>query len=314
MSPIERISKLSVLALFTCAFVSPLLPQLRAERSCPGNVPSVPLRLVERTQIVVSVEIDHRGPYDFLVDTGAQITVLDTKLAQELNVVLEGTSGVVGVGSRAIASWARLATLEAGSHSVADAAVLVESLSHLGALDRHIRGILGGNFLSHFDLLIDYDRSLLCLDSTGAMGQALQGRRTDFVAIPHALDETVLSTPPVIRATIGGRNRRELLLLLDSGTNGPLLYSAESSHTHGVAMNVAALARGIDGVERGFAMLPANGLTIEGDREREISFISPMAQAGDVPKVAFDGLLPTSLFKRIYISYSGHYAMIDPHG
>lgn len=306
------ISKLSALAFLSCAFVSPLLPNLFAERHCAGNVPSVPLRFVERTQIVVSVEINHQGRYDFLLDTGAQVTMLDTNLASELHLDMEGTTGVVGVGSRAAASWSRLATLEVGSHSVSDTVVLVQNLSHLTALDRHIRGILGGNFLSHFDLLIDYDRVLFCLDSTGAMAQAIKGTRTAFVAIPHAREEAVLSTPPVIRASIAGRNRHELLLLLDSGTNAPLLYNTESSRTRGGAINVAAVARGIDGAEHGFSMLPASDLAIEGNRMREVSFIAPTTTAADVPQVAFDGLLPTCLFKSIFISYAERYAVIDP--
>lgn len=305
--------RIFLLALLSCAFVSTLAPHLMAERRCPGNVPSVPLRLVESTQIVVSVEINNQGPYDMLLDTGAQITVLDTRLAEEMHLSLEGTTGVVGVGSRAAASWSRVASLEVGNRSTSDAAVLIQNLSHLSALDRHLRGILGGNFLSHFDLLIDYDRMLLCLDSTGAMGEALSGVHTPFIAIPHAREEAVLSTPPVIRASVTGRSPHDLLLLLDSGTNEPLLYNTKVSQAGDSAANIAALGRGIDGAERGFAMLPTNDLKIEGNRSREISFIAPRAVAADVPQVAFDGLLPTSLFKRIYLSYSRRFAMIDPH-
>ena len=48
-----------------------LVPALSAETHCPGNVASVPLRLVNRYQIVLPVFINHSGPYDFLLDTGA---------------------------------------------------------------------------------------------------------------------------------------------------------------------------------------------------------------------------------------------------
>ena len=50
---------------------------LHAEPHCPGNVTSVPLRLVQRSQIVVPVMINRSGPYDFMVDTGAQVTTVD---------------------------------------------------------------------------------------------------------------------------------------------------------------------------------------------------------------------------------------------
>ncbi len=44
----------------------------------------------------------------------------------------------------------------------------------------------------------------------------------------------------------------------------------------------------------------------------QISFVTPVATGKDVPKVEVDGLLPTILFERIFISYADHYAVLDP--
>lgn len=44
-------------------------PASYAESHCPGNVTSLRLRLVQRSQIIVPVKINHTGPYDFLVDS-----------------------------------------------------------------------------------------------------------------------------------------------------------------------------------------------------------------------------------------------------
>ena len=54
---------------------------LTAETNCPGNAASVPLRIVNRHQMIVSVSINHAGPYNFLLDTGTQMTMLDPALA-----------------------------------------------------------------------------------------------------------------------------------------------------------------------------------------------------------------------------------------
>jgi hypothetical protein len=32
----------------------------------------------------------------------------------------------------------------------------------------------------------------------------------------------------------------------------------------------------------------------------------------DVPKVDFDGLLPTVLFQRVFISHADHYVVLEP--
>jgi hypothetical protein len=90
------------------ASLATLLPMLQAEPHCPGNVASLRLRLVQRSQIIVQVKINRSGPYDFLVDTGAQITTIYPLLASELHLKIQGTTGVVGVGFRARTSFANV--------------------------------------------------------------------------------------------------------------------------------------------------------------------------------------------------------------
>jgi hypothetical protein len=44
----------------------------------------------------------------------------------------------------------------------------------------------------------------------------------------------------------------------------------------------------------------------------QISFVTPIVTGKDVPKLEVDGLLPTILFQRVYISYADRYAVLDP--
>ena len=63
-----------------------IVPALRAEPHCPGNVASVPLHLTNRHHMIVAVSVNHSGPYNFLLDTGTQITMVDPSLAAELHL------------------------------------------------------------------------------------------------------------------------------------------------------------------------------------------------------------------------------------
>src|ERR1700728_226185 len=81
------------------------LPALVAETHCPGNVASVPLRFVDRHRIVLAVSINHTGPYDFLLDSGAQITMIDPSLAAALRLDTHGMAVVAGVGSGQSAAY-----------------------------------------------------------------------------------------------------------------------------------------------------------------------------------------------------------------
>src|SRR5260370_25888498 len=99
--------------LASITFAATILPVLHAEPHCPGNVVSLRLRIVQRSQIVVPVTINHTGPYDFLVDTGAQVTSVDPALSSELHLRIEGTTGFVGLSYRTLPSFAHLDVLEA---------------------------------------------------------------------------------------------------------------------------------------------------------------------------------------------------------
>src|SRR6266851_7737568 len=181
------------LASITLAAI--MLPALHAEPHRPGNVAILRFRLVQRSQIIVPVTINHSGPYDFLVDTGAQITTVDPALADELRLKIEGTTGFVGVGFRTRPSFAHLDILEAGPHAVASPLVIVQNLEHLQSVDPHIRGILGGNFLRHFDVLLDYPHSILCLDDTKAMQPKVKGKHVELVSAPHPDSDTLFTEP-----------------------------------------------------------------------------------------------------------------------
>ena len=63
---------------------------VHAEVHCPGNVTGIRARFVEHAVAIVPVILNDSGPYDFVLDTAAQITAIDPKLAAELHLKLQG--------------------------------------------------------------------------------------------------------------------------------------------------------------------------------------------------------------------------------
>ena len=90
---------------------------LTAETHCPGNAASVPLRIVNRHQMIVAISINHAGPYNFLLDTGTQMTMMDPSLATTLQLSTTGTAEVASTGVSASATFAQVELIEAGSRS-----------------------------------------------------------------------------------------------------------------------------------------------------------------------------------------------------
>ncbi len=159
------------------------------------------------------------GPYDFLLDTGMQITMVDPSLAAELHLQPHGAAVVAGAGSRQSASYVQLDLLEAGSHAVSNSRVFVYDLQKL-----HIQGILGEDFLEHFDMLIDNVHGLLCLDDSGAMRAEVKGPHIPLVASAEPEQGSPLPDLPIISVRLSDA-MRPVRLMLDSGANGAILYN-----------------------------------------------------------------------------------------
>src|SRR5208282_1057314 len=88
-------------------FAATVVSTASAETHCPGNVASLPFRLVNRHKIVLAVSINHSGPYNFLLDTGTQVTMVDPSVAAELHLETQGAAVVAGAGSHQSASFAQ---------------------------------------------------------------------------------------------------------------------------------------------------------------------------------------------------------------
>jgi hypothetical protein len=128
-----------------------IVSMLSAETHCPGNVASVPFRLVNRHQIIVAVSVNHSGPYSFLLDTGTQMTMIDPSLANELHLSSEGRAEVASVGTHTSASFAQLDQLAASSHAITNQKVLVYDLQNLQATGMNIQGVIGEDLKNALD-------------------------------------------------------------------------------------------------------------------------------------------------------------------
>jgi hypothetical protein len=293
------------------ALAATIVPTLHGEPRCPGNVASIRFRLVHDFQIIVPVRIDHFGPYDFLVDTGTQLTMIDPLLAAELKLRTQDSVEVVGLGLKENASLGQVALIETGSHTVANHRVLVQNLERLRPGHLRIRGILGGDFLGHFDVLIDYAHKMLCLDEAKTMQADVKGEHIALVVVPSG-DELPLIGLPIIPVHLSGVRARPLLLVLDSGTNSPFLYNPARYWTSGLSESTPAIVRDADEVEQAFSVLPPQKIDIGSTDLEHVSFIAPARSGGEALTVKVDGMLTTTLFERLFISYVDRFVVLDP--
>jgi len=284
---------------------------LSAETHCPGNVASLPFRLVNHHQIIVSVSINQTGPYSFLVDTGAETTEIDPALASELHLKVHGATKIEGVGFEASVSYAQVDLLEAGSHAVINQNVLVYELSNLQSAGLSIRGILGEDVLEHFDVLIDNAHNLLCLDDSGAMRTAVKGQHIALVAPAPAADGVAARHSLIVVARLSD-GTRPVRLWLDSGSNVPFLYNPSGYLAQRASQSAPLQGIGANAAQQSFSALAPQDVKIGSLELSNVSFIAPMGSKKNSKIAEFDGLLATELFRRVFIDHADHFAVLEP--
>lgn len=137
----------------------------------------------------------------FIFDTGASITVIDSAYAAKIGLATEGTLQGQGAGSTGMASFSRLRSLRVSGQDgdgveLQDVKVAVLSINHLAPFFwRECAGVLGYDFISRFVTEIDYDAKTLALHDPKNWSYRGPG-----IALPITLGATV----PVVRMKLDG--------------------------------------------------------------------------------------------------------------
>ena len=116
-------------------------------------------RLVGGAQplILLPVRVNDRGPFDFILDTGAGTSLLSSELAKQLETKVIGSKEGQSAGGNVSVSLAKVESLAVGETKLHDVDVGVVDLAQIDkAVGAKIDGDLGYNFLKHFRVTIDY--------------------------------------------------------------------------------------------------------------------------------------------------------------
>lgn len=283
-----------------------------AEAHCPAGVASLHPRIVAGALLVIPVEVNQSGPFDFMVDTGSQLNVIDPALAAELNLKSQGTVGLVATAASSQASVGFVDSLTVGSHTVEKPWVVVQNLRPIQTADPRIRGVLGENFLARFDVLIDYSRGLLCLDEAKLMANNLRGERIPLISSNHPETEAPFTPRLVISVSLSDTGSRPILLQLDSGSDGPILYAGNRESLQPLLKRARLRGPDVSEAQRAFAILPPQDMKLGSRIVRKVPFVMPVNTAQNLPDRDENGILATVLFQRVYISHSDRFVIFDP--
>lgn len=123
------------------------LSLLNASKPIPTDIP---LKGRFGVMITPSVSINDQGPFTFLVDTGAAMTILSDRLAEQLALVVETKDDVQvgGLGGQEQAKQAQVDMLSIQTHQIRNLKVLILNSKLLQTLG--VDGVIGQDILNRY--------------------------------------------------------------------------------------------------------------------------------------------------------------------
>ena len=175
----------------------------------------LPIRYGER-HLWVKVSVDGRPAEEFLLDTGASVSLLDSAWAASHGIASEGRMQAVGAGATGDVAFAKVGGIKVAGPDGDGVEIAGQKLAVL-ALNRFVApffwrdaaGVLGYDFISRFVMTIDYDHQTLTLHDPKHFTYAGKG-----TAVPITLAGSI----PVVKATLDGQYEGEFRLDVGSGS------------------------------------------------------------------------------------------------
>lgn len=165
----------------------------------PALDPTVPPAIVRTgpspdERVTIPIHIDGKGPWNFIIDTGSQRTVIARDLAERLALSPRANVTILSMTGRSEAGTVAVPKLGFAGGTIDDIEAPVLEGEHLGA-----PGLLGLDSLHAKRLLLNF--------RTGRMEISASGSRRKVAIDPDAI-------------VVEARRRRGQLILLDSEVNG----------------------------------------------------------------------------------------------
>ena len=300
--------KLFVFNLFSAAL---LVSTLAAQPAAP---PSNPVHLTFKTAgkslLVLPVTVNGAGPFRLVLDTGTTRTAIASSLAAKLSL-----PHLRSVTSVCVTRELSLTIVQTASISLSGASVdglEVSVLPSTTALPGGVDGILGEDFLEHFDILVDNRQHVLDLaprnsSAATSLAESLRGERVP-VALEGILDGGRVLHQLIVQATSPQLRPSRVSLLLDSGSNSLVLFGGPAALAPVAQKQTINLSAIVDSSFTTASILILQQLQVGASTLRAVSVTAPAGVAHEDA----DGVLPTNIFRSIFISHSGAYILLNP--
>ena len=150
-----------VILVLSCLVVTGCASELALDRE--GALAEIPRRTSDTGHIVVETQLNGRGPFRFVIDTGASISVVYERARAKAGIeaLPDITAHVFGISGSRFYPLARVAEIRVGNELWKDARVAL--LPDTSPIAERADGILGVDFLSRYAVLYSRREKVLLL-------------------------------------------------------------------------------------------------------------------------------------------------------
>ncbi|HLY42859.1 MAG TPA: aspartyl protease family protein [Terracidiphilus sp.] len=269
-------------------------------------MPSPVHLLHSRTRLlIVAGRVNGRGPYKFILDTGSNTTLIESSLFRELGLKESGHPSAkviewMALGKLAVANEISIE----GGPSRSNIQVLEVNGIKRPDIDPSIRGVLGENFLSGLDLLIDNRHHEITFDDRNILASSLDGEHL-ALGLTVNVRGMQLKNRPTVSVLIPALDPKRLLhFLVDTGSEGTYIVARQPGSIGASNQSMALLG------DSATCMYWKDRLQLGRTITSRIKITSCLKS----PSVASDsdGILPTFIFDRVFIAHADGYLILSP--
>lgn len=187
----------------------------------------------DNTRMTVEVRVNGRGPYQFLVDSGADSSVVGLRIARDLQLPLGSTTVLHGMTGSAVVGRVLVDELQLGSTTIRDLEIPALSETDLGGA-----GMLGIDALVQQRLMMDFEKRVIKAEDARQPARMMDGE-----------------------IVVTARRRRGQLILTQVSAAGLPVEAVIDTGSEITIGNLALRDRLIRGNRRKFVTVTAVGVT-----------------------------------------------------
>jgi hypothetical protein len=154
--------------LWACSFLLAAALPATADTTPPRSV-TVPFQLLLTKHMVIQIKINGKGPYRVLFDTGAPVSLINSKTARDAALLAKDTPQPA-FSLFGPATQTTIRTLEIGSLKAQSVPVIVMDHPTVEVISRTlgpVEGILGFPFFARYKMTLDYQAKRLTFAPNG---------------------------------------------------------------------------------------------------------------------------------------------------